>query len=132
MSDFARAERLVELRTARHISREKLASEIDVSTKSVYSWENGGGIRWHNAQRLAAFYGVDPETLVRREVAALGETNQNGATAPGNGQQTQLDRVESKLDRLLEYFGLSDPRDEVEREIDGDDPPAEDTAAGSG
>lgn len=68
MADYARAERLRELREARHLSREKVAAEVGVSTKTLYSWENGGGIRWENAKELAAFYDVDPESLVSRDL----------------------------------------------------------------
>jgi transcriptional regulator with XRE-family HTH domain len=90
MADFARAERLRELRKDTHLSREKVAGEIGVTTKTLYSWENGGSIRWHNAQKLAAFYGVDPESLVSREFSeAVGVS------------ESQLDRIEAKLDRLV-------------------------------
>lgn len=101
MADFARAERLLELRTTRHLSREKLANEIGVSTKSVYAWENGGGIKWTNAERLGAFYGVDPRGLVTHEAD---ETD--APESPTDIQPTsQLDRIEAKLDALVNAVG---------------------------
>lgn len=67
MADFARGERLRQLREARHLSQEDAAHELNVSVKTVRSWEKGSGIRWPNAQAAGDFYGVDPETLIRRE-----------------------------------------------------------------
>lgn len=93
MSDFARSERLVALRKARHLSREKLANEVGVSTKAVYAWENGGGIRWPNAQALGKFYGVDPETLVTRDAS-------DTVVPLPPAEETQLDRIESALAEL--------------------------------
>lgn len=68
MADFARGERLKQLRDARHLSQEDAAHEIGVSVKTLRSWEKGAGIRWRNAQSVAAFYGVEPESLVSREL----------------------------------------------------------------
>jgi transcriptional regulator with XRE-family HTH domain len=127
MSDYARAERLVALRKARHVSRERVASAIDVSTKAVYAWENGGGIRWLNAQKLGAFYGVDPESLVSR---VSGEAEM---PPPANTTAlTQLDRVEAKLDAILEHFEITDPAEELEELLGEPDPPSQDTDDGNG
>lgn len=93
MADFARAELLRDLRHAAHLSREALAHELGVSTKTVYSWENGGGIQWHNVLKIAAFFGVDPEALVVRGLSPAAEPVAAGVS--------QLDRIEAKLDRLL-------------------------------
>jgi transcriptional regulator with XRE-family HTH domain len=68
MADFARGERLRKLREGRHLSQEDAAHEIGVSVKSLRSWEKGSGIRWNNAQAAAEFYGVEPESLVSREL----------------------------------------------------------------
>lgn len=92
MADYARAEKLRELRAATHLSQEHVAHEVGVSTKTIRSWESGGKIRWENAKRLGAFYGVDAEELVSRDIAPL-------VDAPV--QQPQLDRIEQKVNRLL-------------------------------
>lgn len=68
MADFARGERLKELRDARHLSQEDAAHEIGISVRALRTWEKGGGIRWRNAKAAAAFYGVAPESLVSREI----------------------------------------------------------------
>lgn len=67
MADYARGQRLVALRG--HRSQEDVAYELGVSAKSLRAWEHGGKIRWENAKRVGAFYGIDPETLVTREEA---------------------------------------------------------------
>lgn len=103
MADYARAEHLRELRAATHLSREKVAAEIGVTTKTLFSWENGGKIRWPNAKKLGAFYGVDPESLVSREIpAAAGSVN--------GGQPSNAD-IDRKLDLLIEYFGIEQTED---------------------
>lgn len=102
MADYAKGQVLRELRAQSRLSREKVAAEIGVTTKTLYSWENDGGIKIDNATRLAAFYGVeDPASLVTR------------STDGGD----QLDRIERKLDMLIDHFGLIDHGEEFEREL---------------
>jgi transcriptional regulator with XRE-family HTH domain len=98
MADYARAEKLRELRDAAHLSQEHVAHEVGVSTKTIRSWEHGGKIRWENAKRLGAFYGVDAEELVSRDIATM-----PAALEPEAGQ---LDRIEAKLNRILAALGL--------------------------
>lgn len=131
MSDFARAEILVALRKARHLSREKVASEIDVSTKSVYAWENGGGIRWDNAKKLGLLYDVDPETLVTCDGGPAVVALPNPDASPLDADEAALRRIESKLDALLEHFAVSDPAAELEALLGEDDPPSASTGVGS-
>lgn len=103
MADFARGERLVQLREAKHLTQDEAAHQIGVSEKSLRAWEKGGKIRAENVRRVGAFYEVDPNELVDRE----------SLDDDGNGGFTQLDRIEAKLDRLLAAFedelgGLAD------------------------
>ena len=101
MADYARAERLRELRDAVHMSREKVAAEIGVTTKTLYAWENGGSIRWENAKKLGEFYGVDPEGLVSREPHELPvHLNGNGPDEPAYVQDLRNELTEVK--RMLE------------------------------
>jgi transcriptional regulator with XRE-family HTH domain len=96
MADFARGERLRQLREARHLSQEDAAHEIGVSVKSVRSWEHGGGIKWENAKTAGEFYAVDPESLVTRELPL--------EVSP----ETRLATIERKLDLILDHFDLAD------------------------
>jgi transcriptional regulator with XRE-family HTH domain len=93
MSDFAKGERLRELREARHMSREDAAHEIGVSARALYVWETKDGpIKWANAVRAAEVYDVEPETLVSRQ--KLG------------GYGEQLDRIESLLEAIAAELGV--------------------------
>lgn len=75
MADYARGQRLRELRTAKHVSQQEAAQAIGITMKTLSTWENGRGkIRWTNAKAAAAYYGCDPEELVSRENPA-GEAN---------------------------------------------------------
>ena len=86
MADYARGERLTELREKQHLSREDAAHEIGVSSRTLYAWERRNApIKWENAQAAARFYDVEADSLVSRE--RIGSD--------------QLDRIESKLDELL-------------------------------
>jgi transcriptional regulator with XRE-family HTH domain len=67
MTDYAKGELLQDLRRKRRMSRENVASEIGVTTKTLYSWENDGAIKWENAQRIGKFYDVAPDSLVTRD-----------------------------------------------------------------
>lgn len=103
MADFARGELLRELRETRHLSQEEAAHEIGVSVKTIRAWEKGSGIRWGNAKQIGQFYGVDPNSLVARE-----GINGKPADIPDPFSNPQLDRIESKLDKLLAAIGQPD------------------------
>lgn len=77
MTDFARGDRLLELREQRRMSRESVAHEIGVTTKSLYEWEKRSGpIKFVNAEKLAAFYDLDdPEQLVTRDPTVTGPSS---------------------------------------------------------
>lgn len=93
MADYAKGQVLRELRKRDGRSRETIASELGVTTKTLYSWENDGGIKTENAKKLARLYGIeDYTTLVSRDEDA----------------GDQLDRIEGKLDRLLELLSSDD------------------------
>ncbi len=99
MADFARAERLKELREQRHLSQEEAAHEIGVSVKSLRAWEKGGGIRWLNAKSVAEFYGVDPESLVTREQGAepVAPAFANGSAATADELMTEIRALRQEL-----------------------------------
>jgi hypothetical protein len=83
MADYARAQRFIEL-----------------SEKTWRAWEKGGRIHWKNAQRVAAHFEVDPETLVQRELS----DNGNGPHLPDEQDddlRASVERLEKKLDALI-------------------------------
>lgn len=91
MADYAIGERFRELREQHpdRPSRERVAAEIGVSTKTLYAWEHDSGIHWENAKAAAAFYGVRPESLVSRE-----------EVRPGDYEP--VDPYAEKLDKIIE------------------------------
>jgi transcriptional regulator with XRE-family HTH domain len=68
MTDYARGERLRFLREERRLSQIEAAYESGFSDRTIRSWEHGGRIRWANAKRYAKFYGVEPESVVTRDL----------------------------------------------------------------
>jgi transcriptional regulator with XRE-family HTH domain len=93
MADYARGQRLVQLREGRHLSQEDAAHEIGVSAKSLRAWEHGGPIRWDNAKRVARFYKVKAEELVSRELPEPVDFEEVYAD--------QLTRIEEMLKEVL-------------------------------
>lgn len=86
-------QRLTELREQRGgPPQEVVAQEVGVSYRSIQAWEAGETKpSWRNLTQLATYYGVSPEFIL------VGE---NGTTAAV--PDTQLERIEAKLDELLE------------------------------
>jgi transcriptional regulator with XRE-family HTH domain len=101
MSDFARGARIRELRAAANLTREHLAHELGTTTKSVYAWENNGGIRKSSAETVAEFFGVPVDEIrVReeelRDAISHGPTPRNG-NALSDGELELLLRIEAML-----------------------------------
>lgn len=65
-----------------------IADEVGVTLRAYQEWEAGGGIAWANLQKLAAVFNVSENYLLY-------------GAAETRGPQTQLDRIESKLNELL-------------------------------
>jgi transcriptional regulator with XRE-family HTH domain len=105
MADFARGERIRQLREHRHLSQEDAAHQLGVSVKSLRAWEHGGGIRWRNAQALGELYGVSAEELVSREAL-----NGNAEVIELVGA-TESAQILERLDRL--EASLSELRQEI-------------------
>lgn len=70
MTDFARGEKLRYLREERRLTQADAAYESGFSDRSIREWEKCGKIKWKNAKKYAAFYDVDPESIVTRELKA--------------------------------------------------------------
>lgn len=104
MTDYARGDVLLELRAQARKSRESVAAEIGVTTKTLFTWENkNGAIKWANAQKIATFYGVDAESLITRDA-------DEAAGLPSRDQLEQIQQaqvqINRKLDLLLMHAGL--------------------------
>jgi transcriptional regulator with XRE-family HTH domain len=114
MSDFARGSRIRELRAAANLTREHLAHELGTTTKSVYAWENNGGIRKSSAEAIAEFFGVPVDDIRVRE-EQLRDLVDNGPP------QDRLERIERVLleirDLLVAVTAPAEARDEWLAEV---------------
>jgi transcriptional regulator with XRE-family HTH domain len=72
-----------------HKPQPVMAQECGVTLRAYQRWEAGGGISWENLQRIAEVGKTTTSYLIDGE-------------AEPRGPQTQLDRIEAKLDQLLE------------------------------
>lgn len=82
------AARIRELRGPR--PQPYIADKVGVTLRALQRWESGhGGIAWQNIERLAEVFGVSTNYLLYGE-------------AEPHGPQTQLDRIEALLRRLVE------------------------------
>lgn len=127
MADYARGEHLKELREGKRLSQEGAAHEIGVTTKTIRTWEKGGKIKWVNAKSAAAFYEVDPETLVSREEEPEVEE------APSDPDD-RLSLAETKLNEALELLhahiaATGTKKAETDRDVQDDDEMLERDAA---
>lgn len=78
MADVARGEQIRALREQKkresengRLTQPTVADAVGVTLRAYQDWEasdedNPKGISWENAKKLAKFFGVDAETLVRR------------------------------------------------------------------
>jgi transcriptional regulator with XRE-family HTH domain len=87
------AARLRELRGKK--TQPVIADAVDVSLRAYQEWEAGGGISWAKLAKLAEYYGVSEEYILY---------GPEGSRPP----QTQMDRMEQKLDAILEALGVDD------------------------
>lgn len=105
MADLERGERIKELRLARHLTQPAVAEAIGVTLRGYQKYEAGGGIKWDNAKALAKFFRVDPDYLMSGPKTETPDLSRNG-------QPSQLDRIEAKLDHVIALL------------VDGDQQPA--------
>lgn len=95
--DRERGERIAELRKAAgYTSADKLAHALDVNYRSVQNWEAGKGISEDNVKDLGELLGVT------REFILYGPAETPDIMGALNGDTGQLDRIEKKLDALLD------------------------------
>jgi transcriptional regulator with XRE-family HTH domain len=71
-----------------------IADLVGVTLRAYQAWEAGGGINWDNVQQLAEALGVTEEYLLY------------GRDAQAEPDPSQLDRIEAKLDRLIEAAAM--------------------------
>lgn len=88
--------RLLDLRKRRGLSQEDAAHAVGVSAKTWGDWERGKRTPYDsNWKKIGEAFKVDPSEIAGRPPSPLGL-----APDPDTGQ-SQLDRIERKLDQLL-------------------------------
>jgi transcriptional regulator with XRE-family HTH domain len=97
MADYARGDEFRRLREAKHLSQMQAGFEIGVTDKTIRAWEKGSGIEWEHAVAAARVYGVDPESLVRREGQEGEEAPDLMHTLNGDGPD-RLARIEAAVE----------------------------------
>lgn len=102
------AARIRELREDARLPQPAIAEKVGVTLRAYQSWEAGGGVSWPNLAKLAKVFQVSEEYLLY-------------GPEGGKPPTTQMDRIERKLDTILEHLGLSlpdDPAAALERELE--------------
>jgi transcriptional regulator with XRE-family HTH domain len=91
------AARIRDLRERSPLRQQDVADRVGVELRTYQKWEQKG-TGWENLEKLAEVYGTTAEAIWKGETPDL--------TATFNGSvprelQAQLDRIEAKLDQLL-------------------------------
>ena len=97
MADLERGLRIKELREARHLTQEAMADALGVTLRGYQEWEAGGGIKWDNVKKLAAFHSVEADYVMNGP-----KTDTPDLMAPGDSQR--LDQIDERIDRLAELI----------------------------
>ena len=95
MADYARGEKLRELRSARGLSQEEVAAALGVTAKTYGAWERGGGIHVTNAKRIARYFKVKPGELVAPDIQ-----QEPPATVLSEEDSERLRKIEERLEEL--------------------------------
>lgn len=124
--DTGRAQRIRDLKQTRpDLTWAQVADKVGVTERSALDWQRAGGISHANCKKLAKVFGVDADWLwsgVQR-----GETPDLMAAIGGGA--SQLDRIEAKLDDLLNRVGALEVGAALEPEASLHDERAERAAA---
>lgn len=98
-ADQERADRIRALKLDRpDLTWRRIADHVGVSERAASDWQKKGGIEYANAEKLAALFEVDVDYIWRGTETNTPDLSRNHAG------ETQLDRIEAKLDRLLNLF----------------------------
>lgn len=94
LDDKSRGQRIAALRNRKRLTQQAMAERLKIGYRTYQTWEAGTLPEWHNLKKLAAFHHVKPEDI-------LGESPDVDALLGRPKSGSQLDRIESKLDKAL-------------------------------
>lgn len=92
LADKARGQRIATLRKRKRLTQQQMAERLKIGYRTYQTWEAGTMPEWPNLEKLAELLGVRPEHIV----------GEDDGLGPDAG--TQLDRIEAKLDQLLDLI----------------------------
>lgn len=137
--DEERAARIRDLKDQRpDLTWSAIADKVGVTERSAIAWQTTGGIEYENAKKLAKVFKVNVDWLWSGS-----EPTTPDLMGSLNGDRSQLDRIEAKVDLLLRMVGGTiDPADFTEDIVrtfeallgpaDASDEPARDSEAATG
>lgn len=119
MTDYARGDRLLELRAQRGMSREDVAHELGVTTKSLFTWEKqSGAIKTANAKRIAEFYDVeDWQSLVTRDPESTGPAARGQVSEGFEEFREHVNDIRNDIAELKGLLGEARTEREAIREL---------------
>lgn len=113
LDDRARGQRIARLRKRKGLTQYNVAAELSVSHSAVQKWESGKVVpEPANLFALAALLDCAPDDI---GPPAPERSVDEALAEPG-----QLDRMEAKLDRLLEHFRLGETPEQIAEEAAAD------------
>lgn len=89
LADKARGQRIAQLRKRKRLTQQAMAERLHIAYRTYQTWEAGTMPEWPNLEKLAGELGVRPEDLIGDDHDMTPE------------QESQLDRIEAKLDELI-------------------------------
>lgn len=104
LADKARGQRIAEFRKRRRLTQQAMAEQLQIAYRTYQTWEAGTMPEWPNLERLATFHNVRPEDIVGDEYEP-------------DRDPSQLDRIEAKLDEILDLLDLAGIRAPTPGEI---------------
>jgi transcriptional regulator with XRE-family HTH domain len=90
LADKARGQRIAQLRKRRRLTQQAMAERLQIAYRTYQTWEAGTMPEWHNLEKLATALGVRAEHIIGEDEVPA--------------DVTQLDRIEAKLDALLDLL----------------------------
>lgn len=89
LADKARGAHIQRLRQRKRLTQQAMAEKLGIAYRTYQTWESGTMPEWPNLEKLALALGTTPERLIGDDEIP---------------EPSQLDRIEAKLDELLELL----------------------------
>lgn len=118
--------RMKELRARTSLKQYEVAAKLDVPPRTFQTWENGEvETDKENYEKVAAFYSKVLGEKITANWILFGSDKAPPVKTPANptnGNGSQLDRIEKKLDTIILRMKAIDEIEALLREISGEEP----------